>query len=127
MKLTKIELNEGIRLTELRDNETVYKVVEDNTGRWYDAQSSHKQMANPPYVIIRDNKVINIIKDEEYNNDKPYLIKKNDNIIIGFLELSSRTYWYGYIAGIKDAIEGETLNDLIAKVNHEGYDVYKQE
>lgn len=128
MKLTKIELeNSGIKLSEVKGGEMIY---EKHYGHIQNiCFSEHfdiSVLSGLKYCIIRDNKVIDIIQDEKYNNEKPFVIKRGDNVR-GFINIVDGTY-YAHIASLCIEIKIDiNLNELIAHVESIGFEVYKQE
>ena len=137
MKLKKIELNGGIRLSEVEDDEWIYKkgsVIITPLEIKKNITTFHKAAF---FSIIRDNKIINIIKDEEYDNEKPYIIKKND-IIVGLITYvksdsnREKSYYsstivtshYRYLDNEEFRVD---FNELISMLDKEGFEVYKQE
>lgn len=124
MKLTKVELNEGIRLNEVKKDEPIYILVDNKRYIYLDPLHRVNIIKKNHYYIIRDNKIIDILQHDEYDNNKPYLIKKGD-IIIGFIEFD-RFYYRVFCTNEQD-INHTELNKLIKHLNKQGFEVYNQE
>jgi hypothetical protein len=134
MKLTKVEVNEGIKLSEVKYNEWIYQRYGDYINsicQKKDSNNLKHRGADNLICIIRDNKVINIIQDEEYNNDKPYVITKKGTIIGLLFKDKSGCEDYKYFTEprlcglITDYHNG--INCFIDKCHDKEFEVYKQE
>lgn len=124
MELTKIVLNGGIELNEVKDNETIYDWRGDILVHL--CKKDIFRMIAGKLCIIRDNKIIDIIQDEEYDNNKPYLIGKDENHIVGFIKCDASIYFYNAIETL-DVNNNCDLNEFISFINLRGYAVYRQE